>query len=63
MENDEVFHATHQLVLRLVQEGKLDGLRLDHPDGLYDPEGYFCKLLEQCRQTGHSPYLVVEKNS
>lgn len=61
MENDAVFNATHQLVLRLVQEGKLDGLRLDHPDGLYNPEAYFCKLVEQCRQTGHSPYLVVEK--
>ncbi|WP_262966859.1 malto-oligosyltrehalose synthase [Methylobacter psychrophilus] len=61
MENDEVFDATHQLVLRLVQEGKLDGLRLDHPDGLYDPEAYFHKLLEQCSRTGHAPYLVVEK--
>jgi (1->4)-alpha-D-glucan 1-alpha-D-glucosylmutase len=61
MENDEVFNATHQLVLRLIQEGKLDGLRLDHPDGLYNPEAYFCKLVEQCRQTGHSPYLVIEK--
>ncbi len=61
MENDEVFDATHQLVLRLIQEGKLDGLRLDHPDGLYDPEAYFCKLVEQCSRTGHAPYLVVEK--
>ena len=61
MENDEVFDATHQLLLRLVQEGKLDGLRLDHPDGLYDPEAYFCKLVEQCSRTGHAPYLVVEK--
>ena len=61
MENNEVFDATHPLVLRLIQEGKLDGLRLDHPDGLYDPEAYFCRLIEQCRQTGHSPYLVVEK--
>ncbi len=61
MENDEVFEATHQLVLRLVEEGKLDGLRLDHPDGLYDPEAYFCKLVEQSSRTGHTPYLVVEK--
>lgn len=61
MENDEVFDATHQLLLRLVKEGKLDGLRLDHPDGLYDPEAYFCKLVEQCRRVGHAPYLVVEK--
>ncbi len=61
MENDEVFDATHQLLLRLVQEGKLDGLRLDHPDGLYDPEAYFRKLVEQCSRTGHAPYLIVEK--
>jgi (1->4)-alpha-D-glucan 1-alpha-D-glucosylmutase len=61
MENNEVFDATHQLVLKLVQQGKLDGLRLDHPDGLYDPEAYFGKLVKQCRQVGHSPYLVVEK--
>ena len=61
MENDEVFDATHQLLLRLVQEGKLDGLRLDHPDGLYDPKAYFCKLVEQCRRVGRAPYVVVEK--
>ena len=61
MENDAVFDATHQLLLSLVQEGKLDGLRLDHPDGLYDPEAYFCKLVEQCNRVGHAPYLVVEK--
>ena len=61
MENDEVFDATHQLLLRLVQEGKLDGLRLDHPDGLYDPEAYFCKLIEHCNHVGRAPYLVVEK--
>ncbi|MDZ4097990.1 MAG: malto-oligosyltrehalose synthase, partial [Methylophilaceae bacterium] len=61
MENDEVFEATHQLLLRLVHEGKLDGLRLDHPDGLYDPEAYFCKLVERCSRAGQPPYLVVEK--
>ncbi len=61
MENDEVFDATHQLLLRLIQEGKLDGLRLDHPDGLYDPEAYFRKLVEQCRLVGRAPYLIVEK--
>lgn len=61
MENDAVFDATHQLLLRLIQEGKLDGLRLDHPDGLYDPEAYFCKLVEHCNRIGRAPYLVVEK--
>lgn len=61
MENDEVFDATHRLLLQLVQEGKLDGFRLDHPDGLYDPEAYFCKLVDRCNHAGHTPYLVVEK--
>src|SRR5439155_2127355 len=44
MERPEVFDATHELVLRLLAEGKLDGLRIDHPDGLYDPQGYFRRL-------------------
>ncbi len=61
MEKDEVFDATHQLLLRLVQEGKLDGLRVDHPDGLYDPEAYFCRLVEHCNRAGRAPYLVIEK--
>jgi (1->4)-alpha-D-glucan 1-alpha-D-glucosylmutase len=46
MENDAVFEATHRLVLELLREGKLDGLRIDHPDGLYDPAQYFEKLQE-----------------
>ena len=37
MEREDVFEAAHGLVLRLVAEGKVDGLRIDHPDGLYDP--------------------------
>ncbi len=61
MENDEVFDATHQFLLQLIQEGKLDGLRLDHPDGLYDPEAYLCKLVECCSRVGRAPYLLVEK--
>ena len=44
MENDAVFDATHRLALELVREHKLDGLRIDHPDGLYDPAQYFEKL-------------------
>jgi (1->4)-alpha-D-glucan 1-alpha-D-glucosylmutase len=47
MENDAVFEATHRLVLELLREGKLDGLRIDHPDGLYDPAQYFQKLQQQ----------------
>lgn len=44
MENEEVFEATHGLVFELIRSGRLDGLRIDHPDGLYDPRGYFTAL-------------------
>ena len=44
MEKPEVFEATHRLILRLLVEGKVTGLRLDHPDGLYDPRHYFERL-------------------
>jgi len=44
MEDPAVFRETHRLILRLVEEGKITGLRLDHPDGLYDPRGYFRAL-------------------
>lgn len=73
MENDAVFDATHGLVLRLIREGKLDGLRIDHPDGLYDPARYLAKLQQRAGQAmaaGDTPpavaderpiYLLVEK--
>jgi (1->4)-alpha-D-glucan 1-alpha-D-glucosylmutase len=44
VEDERVFGATHRLVLDLVREGKVDGLRIDHPDGLYDPAGYLRRL-------------------
>jgi (1->4)-alpha-D-glucan 1-alpha-D-glucosylmutase len=44
MERDEVFRDTHVLILGLLAESKLAGLRIDHPDGLYDPEKYFRQL-------------------
>jgi (1->4)-alpha-D-glucan 1-alpha-D-glucosylmutase len=44
MENPAVFQETHRLILRLVEERKVSGLRLDHPDGLYDPPCYFLAL-------------------
>ena len=40
----EVFQATHQLILRLIAEGKVTGLRVDHPDGLRDPAAYLRQL-------------------
>jgi len=46
MERPEVFAASHELVLRLVGEGKVGGIRVDHPDGLYAPGEYFLRLQE-----------------
>ena len=44
MERQDVFEATHTFILRLAAEGKIDGLRIDHPDGLYDPQAYFDRI-------------------
>ncbi|HEX8497214.1 MAG TPA: malto-oligosyltrehalose synthase [Actinomycetales bacterium] len=57
VEDPEVFEATHRLLLDLVADGSLDGLRIDHPDGLADPRGYLARLAEA---TGGS-WVVVEK--
>lgn len=46
MEDPEVFAASHVLVLRLIREGTLTGLRLDHLDGLFDPLAYLNRLQE-----------------
>jgi (1->4)-alpha-D-glucan 1-alpha-D-glucosylmutase len=50
VENAEVFDATHRLVLDLAARGQVDGFRIDHPDGLYDPAGYFRRLQERYAQ-------------
>jgi (1->4)-alpha-D-glucan 1-alpha-D-glucosylmutase len=44
MEEPFVFAAAHRLVLSLVDSGKVTGLRIDHPDGLYEPPAYFRRL-------------------
>ena len=44
MERPDVFQKTHGLILRLLAEGKVSGLRIDHPDGLYDPAQYLWRL-------------------
>jgi (1->4)-alpha-D-glucan 1-alpha-D-glucosylmutase len=62
METPDVFEAAHALVFRLIDEGRLDGLRLDHVDGLYDPAAYLERLARSPRASGNGiPYLVVEK--
>ena len=47
VEQPEVFAATHDLVFRLVAAGAVSGLRIDHPDGLWDPSAYFRQLQER----------------
>jgi (1->4)-alpha-D-glucan 1-alpha-D-glucosylmutase len=48
VENPEVFKETHRFIMKLIREGKVTGLRVDHPDGLYDPSGYFRELQKDC---------------
>ena len=58
MELPEVFEHTHGFVLSLLSSGTLDGLRIDHIDGLLDPKGYLRRLREKA---GPDFYLIVEK--
>ena len=55
MERAEVFEATHRLVLGLAAEGAVDGLRIDHPDGLADPSGYFARLQQRYAELAGLP--------
>jgi (1->4)-alpha-D-glucan 1-alpha-D-glucosylmutase len=70
MENAEVFEATHRLVRHLLATGQVDGLRLDHTDGLYDPVQYFQRLRQMAEallapgaasESRQPIYLVAEK--
>jgi len=72
MENETVFRETHRYVMELITAGKIDGLRIDHPDGLYDPAHYFQQLQECLVTPAHAEtddesaaplplYVVVEK--
>ncbi|WP_201830160.1 malto-oligosyltrehalose synthase [Microvirga zambiensis] len=58
VEVPEIFEKTHELIVRLVEEGHVHGLRIDHIDGLADPEGY-ARVLQ--RKVGPGFYVAVEK--
>jgi len=58
MELPELFEYAHSLIFKLLDEGVLDGIRLDHIDGLIDPKAYCLRLREKAPRPF---YLVVEK--
>lgn len=57
VEDPEVFFDTHRLVLGWLRTGELDGVRIDHPDGLKDPEEYLTRL----STAAPGAWIVVEK--
>ena len=56
-EHRAVFDATHALIGTLARRPGVDGLRIDHPDGLADPEQYF----ERLQALGERPWVLIEK--
>ena len=70
VELPRVFDATHDFILTLYAEGLIDGVRIDHIDGLADPRGYTRKLRRALQHAGEQrpkeaaigpPYIVIEK--
>lgn len=64
VEEPDVFAAVHQLVFKLVREGLVSGLRIDHVDGLYDPKKYLEELQKNCQsilEIDTPFYVLVEK--
>jgi len=57
VERPHVFEQTHRRILDWLREGVLDGIRVDHPDGLRDPMQYFTRL----RQRSPETWIVGEK--
>lgn len=57
VEDPRVFSETHALILKWLRENVLDGIRVDHPDGLRDPKQYF----EQLRKDAPDVWILAEK--
>lgn len=57
VEDPEVFNKTHAIIAELAARDEIDGLRVDHPDGLRDPKGYFGRLVELAPDA----WITVEK--
>jgi malto-oligosyltrehalose synthase len=62
MQHEEAFEASHEMIARLYREGTIDGVRVDHVDGLADPADYLRRLRQRLDPTNpQRPYVVVEK--
>jgi (1->4)-alpha-D-glucan 1-alpha-D-glucosylmutase len=71
IEDERVFESTHRLLFQLLEEGKVEGVRIDHPDGLHDPLQYLQRLQERAgggvlpapgdNAPARPLYLVIEK--
>jgi (1->4)-alpha-D-glucan 1-alpha-D-glucosylmutase len=68
VEDPAVFEAAHERIFAWIALGRIAGLRIDHPDGMTDPEGYFQRLAQRCAElragAGQPPggtYLLAEK--
>lgn len=62
VEDQRAFTAIHPLVIQLLEKGRLQGIRLDHIDGLYDPAQYARRLQRATRAATQQPvYVVMEK--
>ncbi len=61
MEGEPVFEDTHRLVFRLIDEGRIDALRVDHPDGLYDPRRYLEQLQRRAGRRKGAGFAALEE--
>ncbi|MCE2984040.1 MAG: malto-oligosyltrehalose synthase [Parachlamydia sp.] len=64
VEKKEVFDAVHAYLFKLIKQGLIEGLRIDHVDGMYHPKEYFFRLQEECRKAKRRNalfYVIVEK--
>ncbi len=62
MEEEQVFKDSHRLIIDLANSRQIDGFRIDHPDGLYDPTSYFYRLRRECPESLIYAEKILEKN-
>ncbi|HEX4020303.1 MAG TPA: malto-oligosyltrehalose synthase [Acidobacteriaceae bacterium] len=61
MEHMPVFHAAHAKLVEFAEKGWIDGVRLDHIDGLFNPQQYLVQLRQEFSKVHHPMYILVEK--